>query len=638
MKINTTKRHRYVAAVVAIALLCYLEQQQHPNNGSIDVVDAFLLPSSPLSNTIIPNFRKYEQEEEEDNSSSLLRSIKFVKSQTTYEDSSSSAFEPSLNSGMLNGGFNGGSGIGGGGVSSSRSRRASSNRRRNRFPSWWSGFSRSTPTTSLAAGSLESWPVMEETTEDIQILVKKGEDDNEDNEEYTEGSSSSSSVRATLERWERDLSLPVVGNDNDGYSMLGNERQPRDNSNSNDQCTQSVQFDVSNGDLYPFSGTVSVPPTQLTVEDQNTGNQQSVMMVMHNPDDEQDDNYSPSGLSSYPDEYDEYGNAKKKKKKPSSSTLEARLEPSVKKRNAPKNNYNQGYNNDNYNDQQQQQQPSTTTISSNGGSQSFQLDATDPSTGKIKIHLERSEEGNGGGGGRNAMGSPTGEALAPWEARVEIHHGFRDDYGNNIQINSMTDEDSYSTSSSDISTDRRISMDVSTIHPTFSSTVDTMPPKLLYQHISSSSQQQLNQEVDMQSIQPYLEVRIVNTGGIAVRANVDSVVKQNQYQSKSSRQQQQQQYQQQQKQQQRSNSFSPKADDPFLLNDSAQSTGSKRRLVDPSLNIPRQQQQYERAYVGNVGRADYEAQQDQREQQQYQYQGDNDERASSYGGGGSVYN
>lgn len=91
--------------------------------------------------------------------------------------------------------------------------------------------------------------------------------------------------------------------------------------------------------------------------------------------------------------------------------------------------FSKGYNDEQQ--QQQQQQPST-TISSYGGSQSFQLDATDPSTGKINIHLERNEE------------QAHTEPLAPWEARVEIHHGFRDNYGNNIQINSMTDEDSYS--------------------------------------------------------------------------------------------------------------------------------------------------------------------------------------------------
>merc|ERR1740130_1966920 len=163
--------------------------------------------------------RIIEEQREASDSLLSLRSIRFIKGQTTYGDISS----------PVNGGLGGANDLlnGGGGSfgSTSQSRRGNSplssgsrnNRRSRTIPSWWSsssGFSRKTPTTLLAAGSLESWPVsavME--ADDMHILVKKGDDDDEE-----EGSTfSSKSVRATFERWQRDLSLSVVGME--GYPM-----------------------------------------------------------------------------------------------------------------------------------------------------------------------------------------------------------------------------------------------------------------------------------------------------------------------------------------------------------------------------------------------------------------------------------
>ena len=176
---------------------------------------------------------------------------------------------------------------------------------------WWSRFSQQTPTTLLAVGSLESWPVME--ADDIQVLVKKGDDLEDDpkmvNSGYDNGmnsGSSSKSVKATLERWENDIALEVIGQD--GYPMLGNQMQPGQQYNSNgngsdnSRCTQSIKFDVSDGDVYPFSGTFSVPPP-LTVED-SMGTQQTVMMVLNNPDD--DDDFNQGGYQQQ--QYDDYGN------------------------------------------------------------------------------------------------------------------------------------------------------------------------------------------------------------------------------------------------------------------------------------------------------------------------------------------
>ena len=239
-----TKRSR--VAVVAAALVLILEGGGGgtTTTKTLAVVDAFVLPSSSLTATSI----------------SELGSFKFIKGETTYGD----IVDGSVNSGMLGGGFGlGGTGGTGGGSSSSSSSlsgfggnsrgnngRTSNNGRmgttnslasrrnnRNRFPSWWSeksGFSRSTPTTQLAAGSVESWPVME--ADDIQILVRKGDDDDQEDQDYQD-SSSSSSVRATLERWERDLSLQVVGRVDEygGYPMLGNEMQPQSYNNGQQQ-------------------------------------------------------------------------------------------------------------------------------------------------------------------------------------------------------------------------------------------------------------------------------------------------------------------------------------------------------------------------------------------------------------------
>lgn len=70
-----------------------------------------------------------------------------------------------------------------------------------------------------------------------------------------------------------------------------------------------------------------------------------------------------------------------------------------------------------------------------GGSQSFEFDATDPSTGKMNIQLERISE-------EQALAP-----VAPSEACVESHHGFRDGYmGIIVNIVCMTDENSYSSS------------------------------------------------------------------------------------------------------------------------------------------------------------------------------------------------
>ena len=469
-------KNRRIATTFATILLA----GNHHHGGSnldqhrgIGIVDAFVLPSSPLSNTVIPNFR-YEGDNDAD-SLIPLQSIKFVKSQTTYGDTDG-AMMSGGSSGILDasGGLSGGS-IGFGGTSSRMGSRRSG-ARRNRFPAWWSSssaFSRSTPTSMLAAGSLESWPVV--TTDEVQILVKKGDDIDTDEDLYSEeypSSSSSNNVRARLERWQQDLSLPIVSN---GYEMMGNQMQPSSSTNDNDLCTQSVQFDVADGELYPFSGTVSVPSAKLTVDDPTTGNPRSVMMVLHNPDNENDgDDYG------YHNDADPNTVHKKKK----SRVLEARVEPSFT---------NQQQSNNYYNSQQQDQQSSSSSIPARQ-SQSFSLDATDPSSAKINIHIERDDDGRNNNGGFQSSSS---SSSSPWEARVEIYHGFRDEYGNIIQSNNSNKYgDDYDSSSITINNnnnggedavDRRLSMDVATTHPTFSSTIDTMPPNLLYRHTTSKS-------------------------------------------------------------------------------------------------------------------------------------------------------
>ena len=186
-------------------------------------------------------------------------------------------------------------------------------------------------------------------------------------------------------------------------------------------------------------------------------------------------------------QYDEYGNELPPSKP---SAVAAKLEPLYK---SPDEKYAEAqkqqqlqydeWGNEVYNPQQQQQEQKA-TISSNGY-QSFQLDASDPASSKIKISLDR----EGGGGGFGGFGGGGNSAT---EARVEIFHGFRDQYGN-----------PYSSNYGDEEEDKRISFEVSTMHPTFSTVLDTMPTSLLAKHSLPSN--------DMNFLTPYLEVRIANS-------------------------------------------------------------------------------------------------------------------------------
>lgn len=496
-----------------------------------------------------------------------LHSFKFIKGETSYGD----VLEGNVASGMLGGtpsigGFGGSSMSGGNSLN--RMRR---NRRENM---WWSRFSQNTPTTLLAVGSLESWPVME--ADDIQVLVKKG-DDPEDKDHVS--NPSNKSVKATLERWERDIGLEVIGRD--GYPMLGNQMQPGGQYNGyndgsdNGRCTQSIKFDVKNGDVYPFSGTISVPPP-LAVED-SMGNQKTVMMVLNNPDEEE--GTTLGGQFMRQPQYDEYGNELPPSKP---SAVAAKLEPLYK---SPDEKYAEAqkqqqlqydeWGNEVYNPQQQEQKA---TISSNGY-QSFQLDASDPASNKIKISLDR----EGGGGGFGGFGGGGNSAT---EARVEIFHGFRDQYGN-----------PYSSNYGDEEEDKRISFEVSTMHPTFSTVLDTMPASLLAKHSLPSN--------DMNFLTPYLEVRIANTGGASLQAGVESVSKQ--YKSQTQKQRQQQRYEKQKYSQRVSNAMalntasSVRADNPFLLTDSAQSSTASRRMKD-TIGMGVGQKSYVRANNSFSGR------------------------------------
>ncbi len=513
---------------VAAALVLLLEGGTHD-------ADAFVLPSG------LATQRPLLLPDEEQNAHkpvwTPLHSFKFIKGETSYGDIS----EGSSGIGRMGQVGFGGS-VGGGN---------SLNRRRRREPMWWSQFSRNTPTTLLAAGFTESWPVME--ADDIQVLVKKGDDIEEDRKaQMGYGSSNNKHVKATLERWESDIALEVVGRD--GYPMRGNQMQPNGyNSNNQDgRCTQSIKFDVSNGDLYPFSGTISVPPP-LTVED-SYGNEKTVMMVLNNPDDENDQN----GFMQQ-QQYDDYGNEIPKSKP---SPVEAKLEPLYK---SPDEKYAEAqqqqqqqmqydeWGNEVYNPQQQQQGEQKATIPSNGY-QSFELDATDPSSGKIKISLEREEGGGGfgfGGGGNSAS-----------EARVEIYHGFKDQYGNPYNNNFGDEEE-----------DKRMSLEVSTMHPTFSTVLDTMPANLLAKHSLPNAN-------DVNFVRPYLEVRVVNTGGASLKAGVQNFLPQ--YKPKSQQQRSKQQYQKQRYEQMNAlnGASSLRADNPFLLTDSTQSSTSSRRMKD----------------------------------------------------------
>eukprot|EP00535_Pseudo-nitzschia_heimii_P002464 CAMPEP_0197174298 /NCGR_PEP_ID=MMETSP1423-20130617/878_1 /TAXON_ID=476441 /ORGANISM="Pseudo-nitzschia heimii, Strain UNC1101" /LENGTH=1073 /DNA_ID=CAMNT_0042623209 /DNA_START=270 /DNA_END=3491 /DNA_ORIENTATION=+ len=530
-------------------------------------VEAFVVPSGlSTQRNLLPGTGSGEEERNQLQQQHRrlvwkpLRSFQFIKGEISYGDISEGS------SGLL-----GGPSLIGGNTLS----RGQAIRRRGMASSrgsWWtslSGFSRTTPTTLLAAGSLESWPVQE--ADDIQILV--GAD--VESSSTRNSSSSSSSVRATLERWERDISLEVVGFENDGYPpMLGNEMQPNGQySNGSgdggmDRCTQSIKFDVADGDVYPFSGTISVPPP-LTVED-SMGNKQTVMMVLNNPDENDDGDVL---------QFDEYGN---QIPSPKPSAIEAKLEPVYK---SPDEKYAEAqkqqqlqydeFGNEIYNPHEQ---PGEQTISiPSNGYQSFQLDATDPATGKIKISLER-EEGGGGGGFGSMFGG--GDAGSSSEARVEIYHGFRDQYGN-----------SYNNGYSDDEEDRRISFEVSTMHPTFSSVVDTMPTNLLAKHTLPSVN-------DLSSVEPYLEVRIVNTGGASLKAGVNSFLPQYKPQTRERRNYERQQYERRQQllQQPSRQQLGPsiKADDPFLLVDSAQSTTSARRM-NVNTNMGKKEPAYVRA-------------------------------------------
>jgi hypothetical protein len=576
--------------VVAAALVLFLE------GGTVLETEAFVLPSGLATqrNLLLPETKEEEQQHQQlklkhqhrhRHKHKPLRSFKFIKGETSYGDLVEGA----------------GSSVGFGGTASlgtnSFSRGTSRNSRRsNNFRNqWWSsssGFSRSTPTTLLAAGSLESWPVME--ADDIKILVRKGEDLEDDL-----AGASSSSVKATLERWERDISLEVVGQD--GYPMLGNQMQPNNGySNNNngynndergtDRCTQSISFDVADGDVYPFSGTISVPPP-LTVED-SIGNQKTVMMVLNNRDDESGEEFQNQQYQQH-QQYDDYGNAIPSKKH---SSVEAMLEPLYK---SPDQKYAEAqqqqqlqydeYGNEIYNPQQEQYGEQKTTIPSQGY-QSFQLDATDPATGKIKISLEREDSGSGGFG--NAFGGGGGSSAS--EARIEIHHGFRDQYGNPYSSNNNNNNEEQ---------DRRISLKVSTMHPTFSSVVDTMPANLLAKHALPS----LDNVGDLDFIEPYLEVRIVNTGGAALKAGVQSFLPQYRPQSQKERETQKQNFERQkykyeQRQFQQMNlgaASTVKADDPFLLVDSTQSTTSSRRMNNNRMNNNQGETAYVRASSGS---------------------------------------
>lgn len=585
----TPARQTRVAAVAA-ALLFLLGEGG----------DAFVLPSSPLANPL-PTFLIQQQQRQD----TLLRSIQFMKGETKYGD----IVDGSVNSGMLNSLGGGSSSIGGfGGTRKSVGTNSLSRARRaRRGPSWWSSrssFSRSTATSLLASGSLESWPVME--ADDIQILVKKGEDlddDDDDDDDYNKWQEDvydeygnlisppptikkkKTSVKATLERWERDIALPVVGYDNNGYPMLGNELQPNGygNGDDNDRCTQSIQFDVANGDIYPFSGTISVPPP-LTVED-SMGNQQTVMMVLNNPDDDDGESYDDYGNPMMLPGSSSFGSMQKKKKK--GQVLEAKVEPLYKtpdeKYAEAQQNQQQQYpeydewGNEIYNQDQSYDQSKTTIPSQ--GYQAFPINAMDPSSGKIKISLER--DSNGGGAFGMGRGGNNGEMS---QARVEIYHGFRDQYGNSHSYNA--DEE-----------DRRISLDVSTMHPSFSSVIDTMPADLLAKHSA----------LDTREYQPYLEVRIVNTGGAALKAGVQSYLpyyKPQNKQEKQRRQYQRQQFETQQTLQRNGRrsiggmssmmGSTVKADDPFLLVDSAQSTTSARRIKTDIGSTSNRQKSYVR--------------------------------------------
>ena len=586
---------------VAAALVLFLE------GGTIVLeADAFVLPSGLATqrNVLLPELKEEQnnQQQSQRQNQQPLRSFKFIKGETSYGELTEGA----------------GSSVGFGGTSSlgtnsfSRGTGRANNRRNNRRNQWWSassGFSRGTPTTLLAAGSLESWPVME--ADDIQVLVRKGEDLEDDLGMASSSSSSSSSVKATLERWERDISLEVVGQD--GYSMLGNQMQPNNGYNNNngynsnestDQCTQSISFDVADGDVYPFSGTISVPPP-LTVED-SIGNQKTVMMVLNNPDDENaDGQFSQQYNQQQQEQYDEYGNLiPMASKKPSS--IEAMLEPLYK---SPDQKYAEAqqqqqlqyddYGNEIYNPQQQQQYGEEKTTIPSQGYQSFQLDATDPATGKIKISLER-DDNSGGGGFGGAFGGNGGSSAAS-EARIEIHHGFRDQYGNPYS----NSNNNYNENSGEGEQDRRISLEVSTMHPTFSSVVDTMPANLLAKHALPS----LDNVGNLDFIEPYLEVRIVNTGGAAIKAGVQSFMPQYRPQSQKERknfEQQKYRYEQQQFQKMglgASSTSTVKADDPFLLVDSAQSTTSSRRIKNNRMNVNQGETAYVRASQGRSNNA-----------------------------------
>jgi len=625
MPTGTTRASRSRIAFVAAALVVFLEgggTRTSNNHGLFLGVEAFVLPSSPLTPGLLPNVllqqQQQQQQQQEEDSIFPLRSFKYIKGESSYGDLVDGTVTSGMIGGMLAGSGSTTSISGFGGLttkSSSRSMGTNSlaSAKRRSFPAWWSsksGFSRTTPTTLLAAGSIESWPVLE--ADDIQILVRKGEaiddedldDDEEEEEEYDDSGypivrKPSSSVKATLERWERDIALEVVGLD--GYPMIGNEMQPTPQNNyyysgnnygeeNNDRCTQKIEFNVANGDLYPFSGTVSVPPP-LTVED-STGNQQTVMMVLNNPDEEEEEDGdagfgnallpgSSSSSSSSSLVRQQGGNTKKRSKR-RGKTLEATIEPLYKSPDEKyaeaqvqqQQQYEFGY--DEYGNEIYNPGSEKTTIPSQGY-QSFQVDATDPASGKIKISLERDENSGGsglggafrsamGGGGSGSSSSSNSDVSA---ARVEIYHGFRDLDGNYHSYNPEED-------------DKRISLDVSTMHPSFSSVVDTMPSELLAKHALSVPDAN-NYDPRVSAYQPYLEVRIVNTGGAALKAGVESYMPF--YKSRSQQEKEAQQRERRREQFQRRGttaSLPPattvKADDPFLLVDSAQSSTSSRRI------------------------------------------------------------
>jgi len=399
------------------------------------------------------------------------------------------------------------------------------------------------------------------------------------------------------------------------------------------------------------------------------------MMVLNNPEDHGDDD----------DDDDEYGNPlggsslvmqqqqrqrQQKKRRSKGKTLEAKIEPLYK---SPDEKYAEAqqqqqhqYNTNHYQDEHEYEHEydefgnelynansnanGKTTIPSQGY-QSFQLDATDPASGKIKISLERDQDDstsrhNGGGGLGGAFRSVmntntntnhntntnTGTTDFSSEARVEIYHGFRDQHGN---YHSHDPEEE----------DKRISLDVSTMHPTFSSVVDTMPSELLAKHTksssssSSSSQQQQRhaqqQPQPQRSYQPYLEVRIVNTGGAALKAGVQSYMPYYKAQNEKERRRRQQQgtrvgtNSNTNPQRLTAMSLPPmassamplsaamsnrnrqsrtaakvaapiKADDPFLLVDSARSSTSSRRIRNNGVGNAQRETSYVAA-SGNNG-------------------------------------